>query len=144
MKSRVFSLFTFQMASQFPKRDNQSAEHVRSVVITTNHQHVLTTSSRMLYHGSWVIWVMGQYSVGHMGHGSLEVIHRLPWTKLLKWWKKVDRPTQIEPFWHKLRVWRTDRRTHGRAHGYNCPSMQHLHTTPLYLHDIMALYKFYY
>ena len=78
MKSRVFSLFTFQMASQFPKRDNHSAEHVRSVVITTNHQHVLTTSSRMLYHGSWVIWVMGQYSVGHMGHGSLEVTHRLP------------------------------------------------------------------
>ena len=38
-----------------------------------NHQHILTASSRMLYHGSWV-----KYSVGHMGHGSLEVTHRLP------------------------------------------------------------------
>jgi len=61
MKSCVFSLFTFQMASQFPKRDNHSAEHVWffvfyfwSFVITMNHQHILTASSRMLYHGSWV------------------------------------------------------------------------------------------
>jgi len=79
----VFSLFTFQMASQFPKRDNHSAEHVwflcvfyfRSFVITMNHQHILTASSRMLYHGSYGSWV--KYSVGHMGHGSLEVTHRL-------------------------------------------------------------------
>lgn len=75
MKSCVFSLFTFQMASQFPKRDNHSAEHVwffvfyfRSFVITMNHQHILTASSRMLYHGSWVIWVMGQVFSG--SHGS--------------------------------------------------------------------------
>jgi len=39
-----------------------------------NHQHILTASSRMLYDGSWV-----KYLVGHMGHGSLEVTHRLPW-----------------------------------------------------------------
>ena len=75
MKSCVFSLFTFQTASQFPKRDNHSAEHVwffvfyfRSFVITMNHQHILTASSRKLYHGSWVIWVMGQVFSG--SHGS--------------------------------------------------------------------------
>jgi len=38
-----------------------------------NHQHILTASPKMLYHGSWV-----KYSVGYMSHGSLKVTHRLP------------------------------------------------------------------
>ena len=42
--------------------------YFRSFVITMNHQHILTASSRMLYHGSWVILVMGQ--VFSWSHGS--------------------------------------------------------------------------
>ena len=42
--------------------------YFRSFVITMNHQHILTASSTMLYHGSWVIWVMGQIFSG--SHGS--------------------------------------------------------------------------
>ena len=44
----------------------------------------MTASSRMLYHGSWVIWVMGQVFSGSHGSWSLEVTHRLPCT--LRWW----------------------------------------------------------
>ena len=59
-------------------------------IFRCHHQHILTASSTMLYHGSWVIWVMDhgsygswvKYSAGHMGHGSLEVTHRLPWLEV--------------------------------------------------------------
>ena len=86
MKSCVFSLFTFQMASQFPKRDNDSADHVwffvcfisdlslSQWITNTFWQHHRECST--MGHGSYGSWV--KYSVGHMGHGSLEVTHRLP------------------------------------------------------------------
>ena len=82
----LFSLFTFQMASQFPKRDNHSAEHVwfcvcfisdlslSQWITNTFWQHHRECST--MGHGSYGSWV--KYSVGHMGHGSLEVTHRLP------------------------------------------------------------------
>jgi len=78
----LFSLFIFQMASRFPKRDNHSAEHVwfcvcfisdlslSQWITNTFWQHHRECST--MGHGSWV-----KYSVGHMGHGSLKVTHRL-------------------------------------------------------------------
>ena len=93
MKSCVFSLFTFQMASQFPKRDNHSAEHVWFLCVlfpiflyyneSPTHfdsiiENALPWVMGHMGHGSsiqWVTWI---------DHGSLEVTHRLPCVRALK------------------------------------------------------------
>jgi len=108
--NRVFSLFTFQMASQFPKHDNHSAEHVwfcvcfisdlslSQWITNTFWQHHRECST--IGHGSYGSWV--KYSVGHMGHGSLEVTHRLPWQTALSttvvWAERAVRPVSAVMF----------------------------------------------
>jgi len=67
MKSCVFSLFTFQTASQFPKRDNHSAEHVWFFCVLfpifRYHNESLTHFDSIIENA--LPWVMS-----HMGHGS--------------------------------------------------------------------------
>jgi len=71
MKSCVFSLFTFQMASQFPKRDNRSAEYVWFFVCFISDLSL----------SQWITNTFWQHhrECSTMDHGSLEVTYRLPW-----------------------------------------------------------------
>ena len=82
MKLCEFSLFTFQMASQFPKRDNHTAEQVWFFCVLfpifRYHNESPTHFDSIIENA--LPWVMG-----HMGHGSS--IQWVTWVIMghLKW-----------------------------------------------------------